>query len=103
MAGVPEVEVVYCRRERQWRFRVTAVPGETVLNVIERSRILEFVPEIDLARQPVGIFGRPVPLDHVVAPGDRVEIHRPLPMDPKERRRRRATRRDRLSSRTEAE
>lgn len=101
MAGAPEVEVVYCGQGRQWRLPVTAAPGETVRTVIERSRVLELAPEIDLERQPVGIFGRPVPLDHIVAPGDRVEIHRLLSVDPKERRRRRATRRDRLSSKAD--
>ena len=39
----------------------------------------------------MGIFGKRVALDHPLAPGDRVEIYRPLAMDPKEARRRRAT------------
>ncbi|MHB2040063.1 MAG: RnfH family protein [Acidiferrobacteraceae bacterium] len=88
----PEVEVVYCGRQPQWRRRVELARNDTVMTVIERSQLLEAIPEIDLARQPVGIFGRPVSLDDPVAPGDRVEIHRPLPMDPKERRRRRLAR-----------
>ena len=37
-----------------------------------------------------GIFGERVALDHRLADGDRVEIYRPLAMDPKEARRRRA-------------
>jgi hypothetical protein len=40
--------------------------------------------------QAVGIFGKRVALDHPLAEGDRVEIYRPLAMDPKEARRRRA-------------
>jgi putative ubiquitin-RnfH superfamily antitoxin RatB of RatAB toxin-antitoxin module len=43
--------------------------------------------------QPVGIFGKRVPLDHKLASGDRVEIYRPLEIDPKEARRRRALKR----------
>lgn len=39
---------------------------------------------------PVGIFGRRVALDHKLSEGDRVEIYRPLAIDPKEARRRRA-------------
>jgi putative ubiquitin-RnfH superfamily antitoxin RatB of RatAB toxin-antitoxin module len=37
-----------------------------------------------------GIFGKRVELDHRLAEGDRVEIYRPLAMDPKEARRQRA-------------
>ena len=40
--------------------------------------------------EKVGIFGRRVELDTPLADGDRVEIYRPLAMDPKERRRQRA-------------
>ena len=38
----------------------------------------------------VGIFGKRVGLDHALVEGDRVEIYRPLAIDPKEARRRRA-------------
>lgn len=38
----------------------------------------------------VGIFGKRVMLDQPLAEGDRVEIYRPLAMDPKEARRLRA-------------
>ena len=37
-----------------------------------------------------GIFGKRVTLDRKLAEGDRVEIYRPLALDPKEARRRRA-------------
>jgi putative ubiquitin-RnfH superfamily antitoxin RatB of RatAB toxin-antitoxin module len=40
----------------------------------------------------VGIFGKRVAMDRRLADGDRVEIYRPLAMDPKETRRRRARR-----------
>jgi putative ubiquitin-RnfH superfamily antitoxin RatB of RatAB toxin-antitoxin module len=39
---------------------------------------------------PVGIFGRVVPRDQLLQNGDRVEIYRPLPNDPKTARRHRA-------------
>ena len=38
----------------------------------------------------LGIFGRRVPPTTRLADGDRVEIYRPLALDPKEQRRRRA-------------
>lgn len=43
-------------------------------------------------KNPVGIFGKRVPLEHPLCDGDRVEIYRPLAIDPKEARRRRARR-----------
>ena len=43
----------------------------------------------------VGIFGKRVDLDQRLAEGDRVEIYRPLAMDPKEARRQRALKRKR--------
>ena len=39
----------------------------------------------------VGIWGRRCSLDQLVAEGDRVEIYRPLTIDPMEARRTRAT------------
>ena len=42
-----------------------------------------------------GIFGKRVELDHRLNDGDRVEIYRPLALDPKEARRRRALRKRR--------
>jgi uncharacterized protein len=41
----------------------------------------------------VGIFGRRVKADTRLADGDRVEVYRPLRLDPKEARRARARRR----------
>jgi putative ubiquitin-RnfH superfamily antitoxin RatB of RatAB toxin-antitoxin module len=47
------------------------------------------------AARSAGIHGRRVALDVALADGDRVEIYRALSADPKESRRRRATRRPR--------
>jgi len=64
--------------------------GTTVGVAIERSGILDEFPEIDLAVNRVGIFGKVAKLDAPLAPGDRVEIYRALIADPKESRKRRA-------------
>ena len=50
-------------------------------------------PEIDLTINKVGVFGRLCKLDQVLKTGDRVEIYRPLLVDPKEMRRTRAAKR----------
>lgn len=67
--------------------------GTTLAEAIERSGLLQQCPEIDLAIFGVGVFGQPRGLDRPVEPGDRIEVYRPLPADPKELRRRRAARR----------
>lgn len=59
-------------------------------DAIEASGIMQRFPEIDLDRQPVGVFGRHRRLEDPLRDGDRVEIYRPLIADPKEMRRRRA-------------
>lgn len=69
---------------------VQVAPGTTVEQAIAASGLLRDFPEIDLAVNPVGIYGKKKPLDTVVRPLDRIEIYRPLVADPKESRRRRA-------------
>ncbi|MCB1905649.1 MAG: RnfH family protein, partial [Gammaproteobacteria bacterium] len=46
------------------------------------SGMLRKFPEINLDRQQVGVFGKIVRLDSVVAEGDRVEIYREITADP---------------------
>ena len=71
-------------------FEALRVPrGTTVRGVIERSRLADRWPALDLSAQQVGIYGRLVTLDALVRAGDRVEIYQPLLADPKELRRRR--------------
>ena len=41
------------------------------------------VLEIDLTKQKVGVFGKVAALDAKLEDGDRVEIYRPLTVDPK--------------------
>lgn len=86
------MEVAYALRDRQVLLTVELEKGCTVEQAIRRSGILEAFPEIEIARSPVGIFGRIVSLDARVRDGDRVEIYRPLIADPKDARRQRAQR-----------
>ncbi len=84
------VEVAYAVSQRQRLVRVVLQPGATVGDAIAESRIADEFPDDDLAAMPAGVWGRVVPRDHVLADGDRVEVYRPLAIDPKEARRRRA-------------
>ncbi len=92
-----EVEVIYATPERQQIRRLRLAPGATLRMAIESSDLLLEFPEIDLAVHCVGVFGRLVPEDGVLADGDRVEIYRPLLADPKQARRTRARRAKRSS------
>lgn len=87
------VEVAYATPARQEVIEASVRPGATVEQVIRASGMLARFPEIDLTRQRVGIFGEIARLEDAVHNGDRVEIYRPLLADPKEARRKRATRR----------
>lgn len=84
------VEVAYARPERQVILPLEVEEGTTLREAVERSGILAQFPEIDLASNPVGVFGKAAALDRVLRAGDRVEVYRPLVADPKEVRKRRA-------------
>ena len=85
-----QVEVVYALPQRSWSIPVSLAAGSTLQQAITSSGILEQCPEIDLAGNCVGIYGRLQGLDTVLCAGDRVEIYRSLRIDPKEARRKRA-------------
>lgn len=86
------VEVVYALPEKQYQHVVTLEEGSTVEQAIVASGLLELRRDIDLSRNKVGVFSRPVKLGDTLQEGDRVEIYRPLIADPKELRRQRAER-----------
>lgn len=86
------VEVVYALPDRQYRHQITLADGSTLEQAIKASGILSQRKDIDLAKNKVGIFSRPARLDDRVNDGDRVEIYRPLLIDPKDLRRQRAER-----------
>lgn len=67
--------------------------ASTVADALRASGLLERHPEIDLGQHRVGIFGRLESLETALRPGDRVEVYRPLAIDPKLARRRRSARR----------
>ena len=84
------VEVAYALPEKQYLQRVTLQQGAIVEEAIRASGLLELRTDIDLSKNKVGIYSRPVKLTDVLQDGDRVEIYRPLIADPKELRRQRA-------------
>jgi len=81
------VRVVYALPDQQLGVSLEVAAGSSAADAITRSGLLEKFPEA--ASQPLAcaIFGRAVPLSYRLRDGDRVEILRPLLIDPKQSRR----------------
>ncbi len=82
------IGVCYANAEQQVWLRLEVPEQSRVEEAIKHSGILERFPEIDLASQKVGIFGKMVKLDSLIQPGDRIEIYRPIIADLKTVKRR---------------
>lgn len=86
--GKVRVTVACAEPGRQTVLRLALPPGRTVWEAVLASGIFARHPAISMDTCGVGIYGIEVARDRVIADGDRVELLRPLPEDPKERRRR---------------
>ena len=84
------VEVAYAMPEEQIIISIKVPIKYNVKQAIEKSDIQKKFPSIDLSKNKVGIFGKKTTLDHPLKDRDRIEIYRPLILDPKEMRRKRA-------------
>ncbi|MBZ2169028.1 MULTISPECIES: RnfH family protein [Marinobacter] len=86
------VEVAYARPDRQEIVKVNVPEGTTVLEAVELSGIATLFPEVNPRETDMGIFGKVVkdPSAHTLREGDRVELYRPLIIDPKQARLNRA-------------
>ncbi len=79
--------VAYATRERQYLWAVDVPIEATIDDVIEAARQLADEPDVPWATAAVGVFGELRERTDQPAEGDRVEIYRPLPSDPRDRRR----------------
>jgi len=82
------VEVAYALPGQQEILSVRVPVGTSVFDAVPLSGLLEIFPEIDLDSADMGVFGKVVrqPKEQMVAEGDRIEIYRPLIIDPKQAR-----------------
>jgi putative ubiquitin-RnfH superfamily antitoxin RatB of RatAB toxin-antitoxin module len=82
------IEVVYALAGAQECVRVELAPGAVAADAVAASGLplRHRLPQ----GYALGSGGRAIPPGHVLQDGERVEILRPLAMDPKEARRRRA-------------
>ena len=88
---MPRAEVCYAGPEGQFLLPVDVPAGATLADAIQASGIRSRVPGLVIDDRHVGVFSKPKPLATPVAEGDRVEIYRPLKIDPREARRERAS------------
>jgi len=82
-----KVEVVFALPERQLLKTVVVESGTPVAGVVAQSGLLDEFPDHALDQLALGIWGREVDRQHQVREGDRIEIYRPLELDPREARR----------------
>lgn len=83
------VEVIYALPEGEDAVSLELPRGATAGDAVQASGILS--RHAGLAGGAIGIFGEVVAAETPLSNGDRVELYRPLVVDPKEARRRRAT------------
>jgi uncharacterized protein len=90
MAEALRVDVVFAGAARVCRRSVRVEPGASVADAIQASGIADEIGSAGIDYSRVGVFGRAVSPATPLRDGDRIEIYRPLKIDPKEARRRRA-------------
>lgn len=76
-----QVGVVYA--DAQIWLNLEVPEGSTAQYAIESSGILARFPELNLKKNKIGIFGKITKLTTPLSEGDRVEIYRPIIVDPK--------------------
>ncbi len=89
--GVKRCTVAYALPDAQWLWPLELPCDATVAEALAAARRLaDGAPEIAWESAAVGIFGVVCAREFVFADGDRIEIYRPLAVDPRAARRERA-------------
>ena len=84
------IEVIFALPDNQHLVHLELPAGATVESALRAVERYAPFQALNLKEVTVGIFGRIAHKDQRLHSGDRVEIYRPLLVDPKEARRRRA-------------
>jgi hypothetical protein len=80
-----QIEVAYALPEEQFLFTEEVAQGSTVAQALADSKLLKEFPNLNIDK--VGIFAKLVDSNTILRPGDRIEVYRPLKVDPRDRRR----------------
>jgi len=92
MTDLLRIDVVFAGADDVLSRSVRVEAGATVADAVRVSGIAGDLGAMGIDCTHVGVFGRAVDPATPLRDGDRVEVYRPLKMDPKEARRRRAGR-----------
>jgi putative ubiquitin-RnfH superfamily antitoxin RatB of RatAB toxin-antitoxin module len=88
-----QIEIAYCLPEKQILIPLNIVFPSTVKSALLLSGFFDQFPHLDIDSVDLGIFGQRVTLETLLREHDRIEIYRPLQIDPKQARRLRAKKR----------
>ena len=89
MSELIEIEVAYALPGNQTLECLKVPNGTTVAQAVKLSGICNKFPEIQPNDKNLGIFGKLVKSEAILHNHDRIEIYRPITVDPKEKRRKR--------------
>ena len=80
-----KVEVIYALPDDQDRVFLDLEQSTSALSALQQSRLIEKY-HLDLKVVQCGVFGRVIDWQSALQDQDRLEIYRPLTMDPREKR-----------------
>ena len=90
------IEIAYASEKKQYLISYKATSGETALEIIKKSKILELAEiKTNINNLSIGIWSKLIKPDTIInsdiySDNTRIEIYRPLKCDPKESRKNRA-------------
>jgi putative ubiquitin-RnfH superfamily antitoxin RatB of RatAB toxin-antitoxin module len=86
-----KVELVYIDTDEEFIVSLDmAAATATVADAVEQSQVLDKFPSLKAVDYQLGIYSQEVSAETRLQAGDRVEVYRPLVLDPMEVRRQRA-------------
>lgn len=93
MSETIHIEVAYALPDKQRIVKLDVPSGTTALQAVSMSQLDEVFDDLVVGPDiKLGVWGKAVTGDRVLTMGERVEIYRPLLIDPKEVRKARAAR-----------
>ena len=84
------IEVVYGTAENQVLKSLKVKPGTTAIEAAHTAELHKTFPDLNLENATLGIFSKKTSHNNILKDGDRLEIYRPLTIDPMANRRIRA-------------
>ncbi len=90
MTDVIKIHIVYAQPDQFWQQTMELPVGATVQQALMRLDVNLFPANMQVCDTQLAVFGQLVKLTELLHDGDRIEILKPLLIDPKDIRRQRA-------------